>query len=696
MAAAVADHRPAEVATSKIKRAPARATRPRRRRGAASIELVKNPDLLGEIGAARAARAADVARFRPSVLVGFAVETAGGEALVAYARRKLEEKRVDLVVANEARDSFGREDNRVVLVPGARGEAEAERAAGLEVGPGPRDPGPDPAPCCKAPGAEGVGSRARTSYSDRAVDLRFRRDGRCRGSRSVRPHLGPGRLFRPARSTPACRTFEQSTRRAMAATTSPMTAAPSSDAVGSDDASDAGVAPEASCDSSVADPLNCGTCGVACDTANSTGASCAASVCSYTGCQADWLDCDQTGARTTTAARARRPRRRAAARAATSATPPTASARPASPPTAARSSASTAAVSRAGPTAIPPGTDTDGCETSLASPSNCGACGKACDTKNSQGASCVDGTTCSYTGCNSGFADCDTDRPDTNGCETKVASATCNACGASCDTTHSNGASCQMGSSGSSCKYTSCASGYANCNTTPPDTNGCETQTTTPRTAAAAGSSCDTKTSNGASCSGGNCQYTGCAGGFADCVNAAPNTNGCESSLSSTATCGGCNNACNTKTGRRELHRLDVHVPVQLGPARLQREQGAGHRRVRVRDTRVLRNRLRRRRTATAWDRASTTATRRAATTRRRRSPHARRTRATRGRAPRARLAAASCSWVCLGTTAHSVCGSSGGKCYCWQYSGQNPGKVESEGSSCSASCGGGGDPSWN
>ncbi len=93
MAAAVADHRPAQVASSKIKKSDA----------SASIELVKNPDLLGEVGAARAAKAAA----RRPVLVGFAVETSGGEALVAYARRKLEDKRVDFVVANEAADSFG-------------------------------------------------------------------------------------------------------------------------------------------------------------------------------------------------------------------------------------------------------------------------------------------------------------------------------------------------------------------------------------------------------------------------------------------------------------------------------------------------------------------------------------------------------------------------------------------------------------
>jgi phosphopantothenoylcysteine decarboxylase/phosphopantothenate--cysteine ligase len=124
MAAAVADHRPVAVAATKIKKNDAKAV----------IELVKNPDLIGEIGAARAARAAPAngaTKLRP-VLVGFAVETAGGRpdaqgALVAYARRKLEEKRVDLVVCNDAAESFGQDDNTIALVGrGARGAKGAE------------------------------------------------------------------------------------------------------------------------------------------------------------------------------------------------------------------------------------------------------------------------------------------------------------------------------------------------------------------------------------------------------------------------------------------------------------------------------------------------------------------------------------------------------------------------------------------
>lgn len=108
MAAAVADYRPAAPSATKVKKGGDHAT----------IELVKNPDLLAEVGAKRVGR-------RP-VLVGFAVETEGGEALVAYARRKLVEKRVDLVVANEARDSFGRDDDRATLVTGDRAEPLAK------------------------------------------------------------------------------------------------------------------------------------------------------------------------------------------------------------------------------------------------------------------------------------------------------------------------------------------------------------------------------------------------------------------------------------------------------------------------------------------------------------------------------------------------------------------------------------------
>jgi phosphopantothenoylcysteine decarboxylase/phosphopantothenate--cysteine ligase len=105
MSAAVADYRPAEEHAAKLKRSDATAT----------LELVPNPDLLAEIGAAR--------KDRKPALVGFAVETGTDEQVIAYAQGKLEKKSVDLVVANHAMDAFGKDDNRATFVDRARVEA---------------------------------------------------------------------------------------------------------------------------------------------------------------------------------------------------------------------------------------------------------------------------------------------------------------------------------------------------------------------------------------------------------------------------------------------------------------------------------------------------------------------------------------------------------------------------------------------
>jgi phosphopantothenoylcysteine decarboxylase / phosphopantothenate---cysteine ligase len=134
MTAAVSDYRPAEQHTTKLKRSPDLVTLP----------LAPNPDLLAEVGAARAGAGAPAAAEseardtcdtcdtcdtskragagRP-VLVGFAVETASDDRVIASARSKLEVKRVDMVVANHAQDSFGRDDNRATIV--TRGAADA-------------------------------------------------------------------------------------------------------------------------------------------------------------------------------------------------------------------------------------------------------------------------------------------------------------------------------------------------------------------------------------------------------------------------------------------------------------------------------------------------------------------------------------------------------------------------------------------
>lgn len=99
MAAAVADFRAAQPSDTKLKK-----------NGSVvpSIALASNPDLLQAIGARRQGH-------RP-VLVGFALETGDDDEIIAYAKAKLEAKKVDLVVANAARDSLGHSTNRVALV----------------------------------------------------------------------------------------------------------------------------------------------------------------------------------------------------------------------------------------------------------------------------------------------------------------------------------------------------------------------------------------------------------------------------------------------------------------------------------------------------------------------------------------------------------------------------------------------------
>jgi phosphopantothenoylcysteine decarboxylase/phosphopantothenate--cysteine ligase len=105
MCAAVGDYRAASVSGEKLKRG---------ERGA-SLELAQNPDILAEVGEAR--------RGQRPVLVGFAVETGTDGEIVLRARQKLRKKRVDVVIANHAAESMGRDDNRVLIVGATEEEA---------------------------------------------------------------------------------------------------------------------------------------------------------------------------------------------------------------------------------------------------------------------------------------------------------------------------------------------------------------------------------------------------------------------------------------------------------------------------------------------------------------------------------------------------------------------------------------------
>ncbi|MGH7269704.1 MAG: hypothetical protein ACREJ3_04675, partial [Polyangiaceae bacterium] len=102
----------------------------------------------------------------------------------------------------------------------------------------------------------------------------------------------------------------------------------------------------------------------------------------------------------------------------------------------------TTGMANAQPTCVSPSTCSFACDVgfnlcggaciSYSTPTNCTACGTACDT--TTGTPSCNGSTCSYT-CNAGLADCNTTAPDLNGCE--CAGTGC--CGAGCQTSHTSG-----------------------------------------------------------------------------------------------------------------------------------------------------------------------------------------------------------------------------------------------------------------
>jgi hypothetical protein len=85
----------------------------------------------------------------------------------------------------------------------------------------------------------------------------------------------------------------------------------------------------------------------------------------------------------------------------------------------------------AGPGDAAPGGDAGGCGP-LNSVDHCGACGAACDTQT--GTPSCTGATCTYA-CLAGRSDCNTTAPDTDGCEC----VTPGCCASGCQTSHADG-----------------------------------------------------------------------------------------------------------------------------------------------------------------------------------------------------------------------------------------------------------------
>jgi phosphopantothenoylcysteine decarboxylase/phosphopantothenate--cysteine ligase len=95
-AAAVSDYRPKQALPYKVKKSSEVQT----------IELVRNPDILAELGQRKGQR----------VLVGFAAET---EDLLANAQKKVMAKNLDLIVVNDVGKEeigFRSDDNKVLIV----------------------------------------------------------------------------------------------------------------------------------------------------------------------------------------------------------------------------------------------------------------------------------------------------------------------------------------------------------------------------------------------------------------------------------------------------------------------------------------------------------------------------------------------------------------------------------------------------
>ncbi len=119
MAAAVADFRPETEARQKIKKQAGQES--------LVLPLVRTPDILAQVAEQKAAG------YGPRLSVGFAAET---EELIANARRKLERKRLDLIVANDvtaADAGFSVDTNRVSLLAADGSVVELPLLSKLEV-----------------------------------------------------------------------------------------------------------------------------------------------------------------------------------------------------------------------------------------------------------------------------------------------------------------------------------------------------------------------------------------------------------------------------------------------------------------------------------------------------------------------------------------------------------------------------------
>eukprot|EP01113_Clastostelium_recurvatum_P041943 TRINITY_DN6747_c0_g2_i2.p1 TRINITY_DN6747_c0_g2~~TRINITY_DN6747_c0_g2_i2.p1 ORF type:complete len:697 (-),score=39.59 TRINITY_DN6747_c0_g2_i2:236-2326(-) len=274
---------------------------------------------------------------------------------------------------------------------------------------------------------------------------------------------------------------------------------------------------------------NCGSCGVTCSRANAF-ATCGTRTCSIASCFANFGDCDgqdSTGCET-----------------------PTNTNRdcgacgiPCSRDHAIASCASgSCAISQCYPSSSYGNCDaigSNGCETSLTTLDNCGACGEPCSRDHAV-ATCATGS-CAISSCLSLYGNCDS--IDSNGCEEHLISLEhCGGCSAPCSRDHAD-AIC-IASNGT-CAISSCHPSYDNCDGI--DANGCETSLNSVNNCGGCGNVCNLPHAVNMSCMNGTCHVLSCALGWMDCDG--DHSNGCERDVTTMSDCGGCAKPCQTDHG---------------------------------------------------------------------------------------------------------------------------------------------------
>ncbi len=279
------------------------------------------------------------------------------------------------------------------------------------------------------------------------------------------------------------------------------------------------------CENTLDSLTNCGSCGTSCSRAHAT-ASCSGDSCHIGSCDALWDDCNSTDSDG-----CERSLETLSDCSSCDTTCNRANA------TASCSGGSCHVASCSPGWGNCDGNDGNGCENTLDSLTDCGSCGTTCSRANAT-ASCS-GDTCHISSCDPGFDNCD--GLDPNGCENSLDSlADCGSCGTSCSRAHAT-ASC----SGDSCHIGSCDALWDDCNST--DSDGCETSLETLSDC----SSCDTTCNRAnatASCSGGSCHIGVCDAGYDNCDS--DDSTGCETTLGTSSDCSACSDACGPTTNK--------------------------------------------------------------------------------------------------------------------------------------------------